>query len=311
MERSALIAAGATAAAATFVSSCSLGGHAKATAGEVALGAGRSSTKEVLAQLRAGGEQSETMLQSMLERSLEMLDSATMGTPRRGRKALLALSERVEDVLESVDEALVQQLAECGVSELEALRDAVCSVERLQGVESVGPECTDAVAQALEELARCSDPVLVAIGQLGSGSVGERQRGLAVLSGLAREPLASWSSTEVSAAEAVLALLAPADDGGAGMTLSEQTTAWLSLFAFAIRNGTEGSVSVWTSDAMVQASEVPRELGAGKADDREVAILAAVQLVSSVGGWELCLKSTAGPERDAYCKARDISTFSS
>jgi hypothetical protein len=251
------------------------------------------------------------MLQSMLERSLEMLDSATMGTPRRGRKALLALSERVEDVLESVDEALVQQLAECGVSELEALRDAVCSVERLQGVESVGPECTDAVAQALEELARCSDPVLVAIGQLGSGSVGERQRGLAVLSGLAREPLASWSSTEVSAAEAVLALLAPADDGGAGMTLSEQTTAWLSLFAFAIRNGTEGSVSVWTSDAMVQASEVPRELGAGKADDREVAILAAVQLVSSVGGWELCLKSTAGPERDAYCKARDISTFSS
>ena len=92
----------------------------------------------MLAQLRAGGEESETMLQSFLERSLEMLDRVSLGTPRKGRKALATLSERVEDVLESVDEALVLQLAACGVHELEALRDAVCSVERLQGDEDVG-----------------------------------------------------------------------------------------------------------------------------------------------------------------------------
>ena len=85
--------------------------------------------------------------------------------------------------------------------------------------------------------------------------------------------------------------------------------AWLSLFAFAIRNGPGGSVSVWTSDAMAEASEVPRELGAGRANDREAAILGAVQYMMAsptVGaGWELLSKSSVGPERDAYSRAWD------
>jgi hypothetical protein len=56
----------------------------------------------------------------------------------------------------------------------------------------------------------------------------------------------------------------------------------------------------------VCASEVPRELGAGKADDREMAILSALQFSASASssvGWELFFKSTVGVERDAYCKA--------
>ena len=116
----------------------------------------------VLAVLRAGGEESETTLASVLESCLDLLDSAatlTPRTPRKGRKVITALSKRAEEVAEGVDAELVSQLSECGTCELELLCGAICAIEQLRGGEEVGDECVVAVTQLLEQLERCRDPM--------------------------------------------------------------------------------------------------------------------------------------------------------
>jgi hypothetical protein len=87
----------------------------------------------------------------LLEHGLSVLEALTLSTPRQGRKAIDAVCERLESVLDnSVNERLVDQLSSCEASELSSLCEALCVVECLRadegGVESVG-----AVSAALDQ----------------------------------------------------------------------------------------------------------------------------------------------------------------
>eukprot|EP01048_Picozoa_sp_COSAG05_P023140 COSAG05_NODE_4892_length_1334_cov_1.794332_1_plen_120_part_00 len=111
--------------------------------------------------LQRGGDDAEDTLTSALEHALQALEGLPMSTPRKVRKAALALCERVETALD--DEAnseLVRQLMLSNASQLATLATALCEVRSLTVGENDGMEVVECVGALLDELARCGDVVL-------------------------------------------------------------------------------------------------------------------------------------------------------
>ena len=67
-----------------------------------------------VAVLQCGGEESEATLGAALEHGLEVLEALAVSTPRRGRKSVDAVCDRIEAALEGVGD-LARQLAGGGL----------------------------------------------------------------------------------------------------------------------------------------------------------------------------------------------------
>ena len=195
-------------------------------------------TAEALrAVLQGPGNQGAVV--SVLEHGLQVLDVLSMSTPRKKRKAIEEMCARIDELLE----ADACSLATTEATELSILSECLCAVQDLK-VGEADTSCLEILSKALDTVVRCGDRVLASTQQLLSKDTSQRKRGLAMLSRLARQPLASVSLTEISAAEVVSGLLK--NDSSDEIEVVEQTLALLSLFAFGIRNGPEASVSVHT-----------------------------------------------------------------
>ena len=206
-------------------------------------GAHVDTTAEALrAALQGSGNQGAVV--SILEHGLQVLDMLSMSTPRKKRKAIEQMCARIDEILEA-DQCL---LATTEATELSILSGCLCAVQDLK-VGEADASCLGILSKALDTVARCGDRVLASTQQLLSKDTSQRKRGLAMLSRLARQPLASVSLTEISAAEVVSGLLK--NDSSDDMGVVEQTLALLSLFAFGIRNGPEASVAVYTQPISV------------------------------------------------------------
>ena len=155
-----------------------------------------------------------------------------MPSPRKQRKGVRTVCDRVEAVLDRFDEdGVMRQLSACARSELESLIQCLCRVSGLSVGGSSVAECVETVEAALHELARCSDAVLGAGELLKSAESEDRMRGLEVLRGLERVVLDEAVSSEVSAASMVLDMGRDANRGN-----GERTAAWMSAFALCFRN---------------------------------------------------------------------------
>jgi hypothetical protein len=107
--------------------------------------------------LRCGGAASEAALGAALEHGLEVLEALAMSTPRRGRKSVDVVCDRIEAALEDVGD-LARRLAGGDEELLGSLSELLCSLKNLKVGEGV--ECTAIVVEALDELMRCADPVI-------------------------------------------------------------------------------------------------------------------------------------------------------
>eukprot|EP01047_Picozoa_sp_COSAG01_P003920 COSAG01_NODE_123_length_25210_cov_348.799434_5_plen_1182_part_00 len=188
----------------------------------------------LLRALQEGGEVGVSALAGVLEHGVSTLEALRISTPRRGRKVMTATSERVEEVLDSMEESgLTSQLASCEESCLAVLCERLCAVEAL-GTEGMDAESALARVEAvLEELERCGDPVACAGRQLASSEVSQRVQGLDALSALPQVVLAVACDAEVACVDVVLDICKDVR-----RSMSERISAAAAQFTLCLRNTT-------------------------------------------------------------------------
>jgi hypothetical protein len=157
--------------------------------------------KRVAGVLHGGGEEAEAALEAMLERGLEALEALSSATPRRKRKDVDAVCERVEEALQGVGE-VARRVAGAEEAALALLSEHLCLMGSLS-VEDGSAESVTTVTATLDELLQYSDPVAGAVRSLEAAGSGVRRRGLASLASLERVALEAVVDAEVGAAQAV------------------------------------------------------------------------------------------------------------
>ena len=111
---------------------------------------------DLVEKLRGGGEEAATAVTEMLERVTELLDAQSSATPRKSRKGLLELLDRVELACESIDSGWCDGVAVCEGDELERLGSLLVSASDLGG----GVSSEEAVLMVSE--------LLLCVGECGS-----------------------------------------------------------------------------------------------------------------------------------------------
>jgi hypothetical protein len=113
---------------------------------------------EALMQAMEGGtSQAASALESVLEHAVQVLDVLSTKTPRRDRRAVRALCERVEAALESVGGDLAEQLLAAETSALVALCACLSAAEALVVEESTHEEILSVVKRMMETLEGCQN----------------------------------------------------------------------------------------------------------------------------------------------------------
>eukprot|EP01047_Picozoa_sp_COSAG01_P042494 COSAG01_NODE_3714_length_5769_cov_15.948501_2_plen_1619_part_01 len=244
----------------------------------------------VVAVLGAGGEDAEAALEDALEHCLEALEALSSSTPRRKRKAIRAVCDRVEAALEAVDD-LAGRLEGSEEATLAALAQHLCMLDCLK-VGDGSVECVATVLAALDELGRHLDPVAAAGRALGSAELDARLRGLVVLASLPRVVLQEVVESEVMVAEAACQTLV-------GGSEKANVSVWLAIVALCFRNGIEATESVLASDTLWAAALEPiYALGAGELDTLDEVLLMGSATAAALLSLELASKF-AGPARAA------------
>ena len=108
--------------------------------------------------LRTGTACAE-MLHGVLDHAMDILEQLSVSSPRKGRKALLKTMERVERMLDTVDDEWCDGICQCTSSDHESLSAQLMSVRDMSSTSSVSL-VSNAVAALLDELDRCGDAVL-------------------------------------------------------------------------------------------------------------------------------------------------------
>eukprot|EP01050_Picozoa_sp_SAG11_P006205 SAG11_NODE_473_length_9186_cov_2.540332_3_plen_1067_part_00 len=208
----------------------------------------------MVAVLEGGGEGAVALVESVLEHAMEVLEAVSSATPRKGRKALRGLLDRVESVLEgTVDVEWADGVSQCDREQLEVLGSALADMKALalmEGSSGAGDAAMTTILGALDCLARCGSVVLRSMAVLGC-TVNHLQCGmeteaavvdaLETLRGMSQESLDVASVDEVLAVDAVLRQM-EADESSSEVRVSAN----MACYTLGCRNGLTvcGSVDV-------------------------------------------------------------------
>jgi hypothetical protein len=100
--------------------------------------------------LQRGGEEAARALILVLEHGLEVLESLSASTPRRARKPVDLVCERVESEIATARERAVQ-LVSCGSEELSSICEGLCKIKSLKSA-STTVESVDFVRCVLDKM---------------------------------------------------------------------------------------------------------------------------------------------------------------
>jgi hypothetical protein len=196
----------------------------------------RGPEERIVSCLAEGGAACAAMVMDALEDGMDVLEQLSMSSPRKSRKALLETMERVEALMDDVDEAWCNGMCRCGEAELGCLSGQLMSVRELSSTSSVS-SASDAVVCLMDGLDRCGSAVLQSLAVLRAGGTGGGSGAvlgaLSVLRGLGEDRLEVVSVDECAAFDAVMGYLS-SSDRCAGMELE---SACVSLFKLGCRNG--------------------------------------------------------------------------
>ena len=101
--------------------------------------------------LQSGGD--HEIVISVLEHGLEVLEASAISSPRKERKSLRSMCDRVESVLEDIDSVL-EQLSRCATSELERVVECLCEASDMCEGKTGAAKCVETLETALEALER-------------------------------------------------------------------------------------------------------------------------------------------------------------
>ena len=113
--------------------------------------------------------------------------------------------------------------------------------------------CLETVSQVLDELQRCSDPVVGAARMVMSKDAEMRSRGLVVLRGLDRAVQSQPVDVEVSVAEVLSRLALKTQEKRSN---GEQCAIWMSLFVLGFRNCNDMAMSNVIYELYVEGASI-------------------------------------------------------
>ena len=110
---------------------------------------------EGIAILLQNGDSAQ-LVTAIWEHGLQVLDKLSFLTPRKDRKGIEALCERVEAVVQDTSDAMAKQISAHNKSaQLAALAQCLSTVEALN-VDEIGTDCIATVTRALDAWDRCA-----------------------------------------------------------------------------------------------------------------------------------------------------------
>eukprot|EP01047_Picozoa_sp_COSAG01_P050311 COSAG01_NODE_5073_length_4506_cov_3.537781_2_plen_476_part_00 len=188
----------------------------------------------LLSVLRGGGEEGVAALAGVLEHGLAVLDALSVATPRRGRRAVREVCERVEGVLEDDLAEIASQLVWLEDSQLLRMCTGLVAVESMDNAD-VAASALQSLNSVVVDLQHITDPAITSIRLLECTDAQLRLRGLSALAGLERVALRTPSDMEVLAASTAAQMThSTPENNTAGVT--EQTSAFWAVFVLSLRN---------------------------------------------------------------------------
>eukprot|EP01046_Picozoa_sp_COSAG06_P027300 COSAG06_NODE_2402_length_6947_cov_4.005111_5_plen_1113_part_00 len=124
----------------------------KAAIMQLLLGASQKSSDPILVALQAGGEPLSDMVAGALEGALEVLEQHSSASPRKARRAVRLVIERVEAALESIDDTWCEAISQS--NELKLAARLLAEVQSSTG-ESSGVDVSSGLVELLDCLDRC------------------------------------------------------------------------------------------------------------------------------------------------------------
>ena len=121
---------------------------------------------QMVATLKGGGNAAVVLVASVLEHAASVLDGVSLTTPRKGRKALLEVVERVEALMESLDAEWADGVSKCGEKDLDVLGSL------LAGAYESSMHIAAHTTELLECLERCGSVVVQSMAVLSRGGAG-------------------------------------------------------------------------------------------------------------------------------------------
>eukprot|EP01046_Picozoa_sp_COSAG06_P007873 COSAG06_NODE_392_length_16344_cov_4.086981_12_plen_1028_part_00 len=203
--------------------------------------ASRGPAQGVLSSLEGGGDACAEMLSGVLDHAMDVLEQLSMSSPRKARRSVRDVSDRVEAILESVDAEWCDGVSRCAYDELDRLSALVACVRGLSSSSGVS-EASDAVGGMIGCLDRCGSVVVQSMGLLSAGSGGDvAESGAGVmlalesLRGLSEARLESVCADEAAVYGVVKKHLSSLD----ACVGAEVTSGCMALVTLGCRNGLE------------------------------------------------------------------------
>ena len=94
----------------------------------------------------------------MLDHATDVLEQASISSPRKGRKSILELMESVEEILEAVDADWCDGVSRCSPDRLSGLQSSITGVQRMKPGDSAA-ECVSIVTSLMDNLRECGSAV--------------------------------------------------------------------------------------------------------------------------------------------------------
>ena len=190
--------------------------------------------------LESGCEGCAEALGSVLDNAMEVLEQLSTSSPRKARRTLRDMCDRVETWLDCVDAEWCDGVSRCADGELDRLSGVMVCVRGLSS-SSNASEASSAVTSMVECLDRCGSVVVQSVGVLsgagagtddGYGSAGV-MCALESLRGLSEARMESVCADEAAAFEVVQHRLSGLDACGG----DEVVSGCMALFTLSCRHG--------------------------------------------------------------------------
>eukprot|EP01045_Picozoa_sp_COSAG04_P003348 COSAG04_NODE_135_length_23774_cov_40.993918_11_plen_2893_part_00 len=194
----------------------------------------RGPSDRLLSALTAGGETAADALSTALDHAMDVLEQASMSSPRKARKSILELMESVEELSESVDAVWCDGVSRCKPDRLGALVNHAMAAQALKS-DTAGPDSVAIVSSLLQLLRECGSVVVQCESVLavdGGSDESTRLDALECVRGLSTDSLGSVSGSEASLFGVLKDHLCEST-----MSCEEQLSCWLSVFVLGCRNG--------------------------------------------------------------------------
>ena len=157
----------------------------------------RGPAEQILSALQAGGETAAGALTAVLGHAIELVDHHAVSSPRRSRKPLMELLDRVESAAESISAGWLDGVTG-NAGSLEELSGCIAGVEGLDVASSSLSDTVSCVSALMDCVDRCGNVVLRSTAVLNSGEADAAGR-LDALEAL--RALSEARQTEISEAE--------------------------------------------------------------------------------------------------------------